>query len=409
LGPCPRHPWSELRPLLSLERNVFVISATGLLVNLGAQAFQPFIPLYLQALNATVSQIGIIYVLIAVASNLSFFGGLLADRLGRKSIIVLGGAIGFGLFLALLRANNWVLVSFILFLSYLFATFVQPALTSTIAESVEVRKRGNAFSSYWVLAYLGLAAGSLIGGYLPNPGRFELNIILIGMAGIGAALIRFVFLKETLSKNVRVSPQGRNRFFPTHFSRNVWLLMAMLLFFNFSSGLGLAIYPLFSTMYLQLSQEEFAVMIGAASLAAMLGALGAGRLSTKIGVKRMMILAVLLSGILLIPWVYASTPLLAIGAYALSGFFAQFFLIGNQTLMANVTVAKERGSIIGFVTTVAGLSSIVAPYLGSQLWVLADPKVPFLISIILSGLVVIPLMMVNEPSVEGLGPAVSST
>ena len=114
----------------------------------------------------------------------------------------------------------------------------------------------------------------------------------------------------------------------------------------------------------------------------------------------MMILAVLLSGVLLIPWVFASTPLLAIVAYAMSGFFAQFFLIGNQTLMANVTVPNQRGSIIGFITTVAGLSSIVAPYLGTQLWVLADPKVPFLISIVLSVFVAIPLLIVNEKAVE---------
>ncbi len=379
------------------------MSATGLLTNFGAQAFQPFIPLYLQALKATVPQIGIVYVGIAIAANLSIFGGLLADRMGRKTVIVLGGSIGFGLFLGLLRANTWMLAAFILFAGYFFATMVQPAVTSTIAESVGVNDRGNAFGSFWILAYLGLALGSLVGGYLPNPGKFELNIIVIGIAGIGAAVARLVFLKETLSPEARANrAHPRPSFLVAHLSRNVWLVMIALLFFNFSSGLGIAIYPLFSIEQLHLSQGEFAVMIGIASLVAMLGAFGAGRVSRRLGVRRMMIFAIILSGIMLVPWIYASNSILAIGVYAVSGFFVQFFLVGNQTLMANVTRTEQRSSVIGFITTIAGLSSIVAPYIGSELWVLTNPRIPFLISVLLSGLVAIPLAMVSESPAEKL-------
>jgi len=178
--------------------------------------------------------------------------------------------------------------------------------------------------------------------------------------------------------------------------------MIALLFFNFSSGLGLAIYPLFSVEQLHLSQGEFAVMIGIASLVAMLGAFGAGGVSSRLGVRRMMIFAIVLSGITLVPWIYASNSILAIGVYAVSGFFVQFFLVGNQTLMANITRTEQRGSVIGFITTIAGLSSIVAPYIGSELWVLTNPRIPFLISVLLSGLVAVPLAMMSQSPTEKL-------
>jgi MFS family permease len=399
----PRRPWSGIGSFLSLERNVLVMSATGLLTNFGAQAFQPFIPLYLQALKATVPQIGMVYVGIAIAANSSIFGGLFADRMGRKTVIVFGGSIGFGLFLGLLGTSTWILASLILFAGYFFATLVQPAVTSTLAESVVVNDRGNAFSSFWVLAYLGLALGSLVGGYLPNPGKFELNIVVIGIAGIGAALARLVFLKETLPSETRANRAHRRpSLLVAHLSRNVWLVMIALLIFNLASGLGIAIYPLFSIEQLRLSQGEFAVMIGIASLVGMLGAFGAGRVSKRLGVRRMMIFAIILSGIMLVPWIYASNSILAIGVYAVSGFFVQFFLVGNQTLMANITGPEQRSSVIGFITTIAGLSSIVAPYLGSELWVLTKPRIPFLISVLLSGLVAIPLAMVRESPAEKL-------
>lgn len=405
----PRRRWGEIGSFLSLERNVLVISGTGLLTNLGAQAFQPFIPLYLTTLNATVPQIGMIYVGIAIAANLSIFGGILADRIGRKTTIVIGGLIGFGIFLGLLGVTAWIIASLVLFVGYFFATLVQPAVTSTIAESVESEDRSNAFGSFWFLAYLGLAIGSLVGGFLPNPGKFELNILIIGIAGIVAALTRLLFLKETLPAEAR-SDRTDHRLFVGHLSRNIWLVMGALLLFNFSSGLGLAIYPLFSTQQLRLSQGEFAVMISLGSIASMLGAFGAGRVSKRLGVRRMMIFAILLSGMLLIPWIYASNSLFAVVFYAVSGFFVQFFLVGNQALMANITSTRERSSIIGLITTIAGLSSIAAPYIGSELWVTMNPRMPFLISVLLSALVVVPLAIVNEaPGEPKPKPAPKST
>jgi DHA1 family multidrug resistance protein-like MFS transporter len=401
LGHVPRRRWGGIKSYLSLERNVLVISATGLLTNLGAQAFQPFIPLYLQTLNVTIPQIGMIYVGIAIAANLSIFGGILADKIGRKTTIVLGGSVGFGLFLGLLGANNWIMASLFLFSGYFFATLVQPAVTSTIAESVDSKNRTNAFSSYYVLAYLGLTVGSLIGGYLPNPGKFELNIVVIGVAGIGAALVRLLFLKETLPSKSRANRTNtRARFFAARLSQSAWLVMVALLLSNFSLGLGQAFYPLFSTEQLHLSQVEFAIMIGAASLASMLGAFGAGRVSRRLGAKRMMIFAVVLSGAILVPWIYAPNAYIAIGFYAVSSLFGQFFLVGNQALMASITKIEERSSVIGFITTVAGLSGIAAPYIGSELWVLTSPRIPFLLSIMLSALVAVPLVMVHESPIE---------
>jgi len=391
---------------LSLKRNVLVMSLTGLLTNFGTSVLQPFIPLYLLTLAATIPQIGLVYVGMAIAANLSIFGGFLADKIGRKTTIVIGGLIGFGLFLALSGISTWTLALFVLFAGYFFATLVQPAVTSTLAESVDLKERGNAFSTFWFLANVGLTVGVLVGGYLPNPGKFQLNIFVIGAVGIAAALARLGFLRETLPPEARSSRTiRRNGFFDVNVSRNVWLVMTALLLFNFSSGLGQALYALFSVKQLQLSVGQFAIMIAISYLASMGGAFVAGRISKSLGLRRMMIIAVTFSGLLLIPWIYAPNAYIAIGVFAVSGFFVQFYFIGNQALMSNITKAQERSSVIGFITTIAGLGAIAAPYLGSQLWTLIDPRTPFLISVLLSVLVAIPLAVVSEIPVEGLPPS----
>jgi len=392
----------RIESFLSLERNVLVISITGLLINFGVQAFQPFIPFYLETLKANIPEIGIVYVSIAIAGNLmSVPGGILADKIGRKTMIVVGNVVGFGLYFALLGVNSWTMALLVLFAATVFATLVQPAYSSTIAESVEVGDRARAFGTFYVLVYLGLALGSAVGGFLPNSRGYELNILVVATAGVAAASFRSLFLKETLPQETRTnSTEPGRRFFLVRLTKNVWLVLAALLIFNFSSSLGQPIYAIFSTNELHLSEPQFAVMVSLGYVASMLGAFGAGRVSKKFGVKVTMIASVLVEGFLIIPWVYSPNPSFAIGIFAISGFFSQFFFVGNQTLMANVTTAEERSSVIGFISMAAGLGSIVAPFIGSELWVLFNPRIPFLISVAVAAAVVLPLALIQESRFE---------
>jgi MFS family permease len=167
--------------------------------------------------------------------------------------------------------------------------------------------------------------------------------------------------------------------------------------FNFSSGLGQPLYAIFSTDILHLTKWELGVMVGMGFLAGMFGAFLAGKISARLGVTKMMVMAVIVASFLLIPWLYSPNSILAVMIFSVSGFFAQFFFVGNQALMADLTSAKERGSIIGLVTTVAGFGGITAPYIGSLLWLRLDPRSPFLISSLLAIAVAIPLLLIRRP------------
>lgn len=383
---------------LSLERNVLTMSITGLLINLGMQSFQPFIPLYLRSLQADITQIGVVFVAIQLAATLvSIPGGILADKLGRKLVIVIGNGFGFGLYYLLLGASNWIMALVILFASTIFATLVQPAYSSIVAESVGMEERSRAFGSFLFFIYLGLAVGAVLGGFF----SFTVNILIVATAGVFAALIRLGLLRETLPRETRESQhEEQGKFFVAHLSRNVWLLLLALLVFNFSSALGQPLYAIFSTDILHLDKAELGVMVGVGYLASMFGAFLAGRVSRKLGVENMMAVSILLSSLLLIPWLYSPTAVLAIAIFSASGFFAQFFFVGNQALMANITKPRERASVIGLITTAAGFGGIVGPYVGTQLWLLLAPRTPFLISSLLAVAVVAPIALIREAPSE---------
>ena len=390
---------SGIGSFLSLERNVVVMSVTGLMLNFGYQSFQTFVPLYLRTLEASILDIGIVFVAVQIATTLvSIPGGLLADRLGRKIVIVSGNALGFGLYFALLGVSNWTIALIILFGATVFSTLVLPASSSIVAESVRVDDRSRAFGTFFFFVYLGLALGSIVGGFLSN----WIDIVIVAASGVVAASVRLLLLRETLPLSHRANP--RQRRFATRLSRDVWLLLVAMLVFNFSSGLGQPLYAIFSTDILHLTKWMLGLMVGLGLFAGMSGAFLAGKISAKLGITKMMIMAVVVASLLLIPWLYSPNALLALVIFATSGFFAQFYFVGNQALMADLTFAKERGSIIGLVTTVAGFGSIIGPYVGSQLWLSLGPRAPFLSSSLLAIAVAVPLVLIRGTPVAANCP-----
>lgn len=389
----PRSLRSGMASFFSLERNVIVMSLTGLMLNFGYQSFQTFVPLYLRTLEANIVDIGIVFVAVQVAITLvSIPGGLLADRLGRKRVIIAGNALGFGLYFVLLGASSWIIALIVLFVATVFATLTQPAASSLVAESVSTGDRSRAFGTLFFFVYLGLGLGGIVGGFFAN----WIEIVIVGICGVAAASIRLLLLKETLPKEPRKDPS--KKLFVTRLSRELLLLLLALILFNFSSGLGQPLYAIFSTDMLNLTKWELGVMVGLGFFAGMVGSFLASKVSGRLGVTNMMVVGVIVSSLLLIPWLYAPDAILAVMIFTLSGFFAQFFYVGNQALMANLTSAKERGSVIGFLITVAGFGSIIAPYAGSQLWVSLNPRAPFLISSMLAIAIAVPLVLIYRRS-----------
>lgn len=83
--------YSMFRDVFS-NKNILAISLTSSLWSLMGQGYRPFWALYLQDyLGASVTNIGI-FSMISTAENLLFQlpGGLIADRYGRKRLILFG-------------------------------------------------------------------------------------------------------------------------------------------------------------------------------------------------------------------------------------------------------------------------------------------------------------------------------
>jgi len=190
-----------LKQYLTLSRTVHLLSV-GALVNRAGSFLVPFLTLYLrESLDLSIgfasSALGVFGVGALVAS---LVGGYLADRFGRKSVMLLslfGGATILTFFGFL--TTPWTILAAI-FVFSLFSEMYRPAAFAMIADVTDPSQRTHAFGLMYVAINLGFAVAAAVGGMLAEFSFLWLfwgDAITTGLFGL---LIIF-WIAETLHKD----------------------------------------------------------------------------------------------------------------------------------------------------------------------------------------------------------------
>lgn len=177
---------------------ILVLAAGDLISNFGFALVFPFLSLYLtSALGATPFQAGLLlgaYAVCRVVSN--SVGGWLADRVGRRSVMV-GSVVGTTIFVAAMSQASSVEVTGLLLIGLgLFDPAFVPAARATVADVVPEARRPRAYSLLAVAQNVGWIAGPAIGAGLASIGYSIL--FLVAAVAVGAyAILLLRFVRET--------------------------------------------------------------------------------------------------------------------------------------------------------------------------------------------------------------------
>lgn len=161
----------------------------------------PFLPIYAESLGVTQSQIGFLFASYAIAL---FVGtpifGALADRVGRKKLLICGLlGLAFTTMVFAFAANFWFLV-LARFLQGLSASIPWTAGLALLAENFPKEERGKAMGTAMSGQAGGVLLGPLIGGWLFEWGGYKLPFFTAtGLAAI-AAILSVLFLKNVTDK-----------------------------------------------------------------------------------------------------------------------------------------------------------------------------------------------------------------
>ena len=395
------------------NRNIVIVMATQTLSMFLAWLWWPYKSLFILELGATNEILGLL-VMVETLGGMFFQipGGVLADRYGRKRVIIASAILGFGSPLIYLFAGDWIqLVPAMLLAST--ASLSRGAMNALIAESLPTDKRGAGFAAISFVQKIPNVFTGIIGGVIMDhfgviPG---VRIVLTGVIGVSAlsVVIYWMFLEETLLPESRKDTKlelnlGSIRELGS-MPREAWVLTIVAGLSSFSVRMVFSFTVPYVINIMGLSKTEYGAISTVVSLVSMFLTLPGGVLSDRIGRKQTVVISRVIASLSTIG-IPLSTSVLTLGAFRVtgsigSGLGGTFMRVRGgpvwQALVADMTPAEGRARMMGLMGTFVSIIGTPASYVGGYLTDNVSPEAPFYVSFALNTVGTLLILLLLKP------------
>lgn len=364
-------------------RNVNYLATLDLIVSLGFGLILPLFPMYVELLGGGALEVGILFSsFVLTRAVLATTFGNLSDRLGRKKLILLGGFLYSVLALLFTVPNSWVGLIFVRGLQGVASAMVWPVSEALVVDSCPPTSRGASLGKIVMFSNLGFVIGPFVGGaiYLVAneylgfseaasfklPFYFTALIALIGAIMVWAK-VTDAKAPEKVKENVTLSrlfrPEGMDR--QGIVNLRILYSNALMQGFAFASIGPLLAYYLPERF--AMDPDVVAIIIGLAMGMGALMAVPSGRLSDRIGRKRLYVVGSVFSylGVILIPFGYAVW--IVIIFMAMRSMAYQVASPALRALQADTVPEKVRGRLIGMLESMSNFGSALGAPIGGLL------------------------------------------
>lgn len=341
-----RENWKQFSLLVLI--NAFVGGMVGLersiLPKLAEEEF---------ALAAKTAILSFIIVFGVVKALSNYFTGSLANRMGRKNLLVIGWIMAIPIPFLLIYAPNWNWV----ILANVFLGINQGlAWSSTVVMKIDLvgdKQRGLAMGINESAGYLAVALFAFLSGYLANqfglrPYPFYLGIVLVILGLLGS----YFFIQDTRQHVIQEEqhnriPRLKNIFLETTWkNRNLGSVTQAGLINNLNDGMVWGILPiLLASKNFRLQEIGLITAIYPAIWG--LGQLLTGKMSDKFCKKDMLFVGMLLQGIALMLLIWAETSFEFMGISALLGWGTAMVYPTFLATLAENTHPLDRAKSMG--------------------------------------------------------------
>ena len=358
---------------MSLPRDVRILVVVQVLWGLGFGLIGPIQPLFLQSLGADPSQIGLVFGIGNIVGGLLVLpAGFVADRFGRRLIIIASGVSGTlgALTLVPLERWEWSFVSSILYWAGIAAL---PAMSAHVAAVAPRALLGRSMGAMYGAFFAGFIVASPLAGAVA---------VRIGVRS--TILIGALFFALSTAADFGLTPGRVARALEAaRFPRSFWGLLALAPVGGFVAVLATPLLPVYVRDIVGAPLEQVGLYVACLSLGAAFFSAVGGRLSDRFGAAPAVVAnaLVLTVGCAIAALLASSGPLVAVG----------LILVGANTGSTPVLAAllervvpRARAAVgyaafqlvytIGF-----GIGGITAGVLYD-----ADPHLPFLATIALA-------------------------
>lgn len=397
------------------NRNILAIALTTSLWSVCNSGWRTYQPLWLKKeLGASVAAVGLLS-MIQQSSNLLFQlpGGILADRFGRKKIIVYGTAFRLIPPFIYLMATNWTHTIPALLITSLTSIYM-PAFNAIIADSLPHEQRGAGYGAYRMITSLPRVFMPIFGGVIMDLWGYAegVRIFLITtiLASVVMVIVRWKVITETL-----VSTSERRRSTSATLSasfdlpRTIWIMAAVATLGGFGMRIAMPFTSIYAIDIIKLTNTQLGLVTTTTSIIGTALSMPGGMLSDRFGRKPMILLSRLTNP--LGTWGITIVEPYNFTKYFLIRFFAGIggalgggrmgFAGGPawQAMVADLVPREKRGTVMGIIGTVTGVVGAPSSWIGGFLWENFTPQTPYYVSLTL-GLIATAIfaVFVKEPT-----------
>lgn len=385
-------------PLLSPLMRWFLFAM--ILANIAGSMTTMLMPIYLTELGASVGQVGLVFTMTSVVIlTLQILGGWISDSIGRLRAIAIGSVGGVLGFIAMLVAPSWQWMLLAISINQIPYALVGPSFSAFIAENSSEANRGRVYGATDTIYQVVGIVGPPLGGLLAGAYGFKAMLFVATLFYTAAAGLR-IWMARTMHSAADHEPRKLSASAFKHSMLAIWGMIiggGVITWIFVTDGvrdiafrLSGELEPLYLEQVIGLSLAQIGLLGSVFSVAMMLTPMLSGRFSDKYGERVPISGGFLMVFFALMLFVVAKTYLAFIGIWVLFGAGVGLLSPAYQSLISKVVPSKSLGAFTGLFYGSIGFISLPAPWIGARLWERFDPRLPFLLTAVLSLLTIIP-------------------
>lgn len=389
--------------IAALEANIQALALAGSMIAFASSSLipvtQPFISQLVEESHIALG--GILSAASLASSLISVVGGLLADKHGRKLILILGivscstGAVLY------FKTETIPELLIAVLLSSVGTSIILSTMTAMTAESVGDRRRASAFSYIEMLRAIGNVLGPIIGSLMwffygiKSPFLFAFTMYVLSLIGV------FLLLKETHKgeKHTRLFPWKLSEIKQIHHSlpdsRSLYMLVLAQIIISFGVSIGGSISIQYAKETIGASKFELGIIASLPTAISIIVMIYAAMITDRVGRIPPLLAHEILVVAAQFGYALAQTPIHLILVSILGG-IGTIGVPGFRALQTELMPQKDRVKLLSLYNFISALAATPGPLISGVLWDSIGPRIMFVIS----GFLVIPTAIVVYTSVK---------
>ena len=356
--------------------NIFIIGLVSLFIDMSTEMIYPLIPLFLTTnLGATPAIVGVIEgIAECTASVLKVFSGYIGDiYLNKKKLTFLGYSASIVYKVALLLSTSWTGVLAARVIDRIGKGIRVAPRDALVEESSAKDKLGRSYGLHKMLDMVGSALGVLLAYFIvTNEVDFETAFLY----SIIPAVIGVLMIGGVQEKSVNKRDAQKFTLKGVILERKLKLYLGAM--FIFCLGNSSNIFLLLRAKDCGFSPSEVILLYLAFNVSASLLSMFAGKLSDKVGRRRIIVPGYLVFALVYLGFGFLTSKPAIIILFIAYGVYTAFNTAAERAFIAETAPVNLKGTILGLHGMLQGFGLLLSSIIAGLLWDYVGPSAPFL-------------------------------